>query len=77
MILGVHPLLQSLAPELVLVVGAALVMLIGLSTRRKVADSAFSIALSTMAIAAYAAYRLQQSPAPDVATLLGDSLVSL
>ncbi|MCZ6698666.1 MAG: NADH-quinone oxidoreductase subunit N, partial [Planctomycetota bacterium] len=76
MILGVHPLLQSLAPELVLVVGAALVMLIGLSKRRKVADSAFSIALSTMAIAAYAAYRLQQSPPPGDATLLGDSLVS-
>lgn len=74
--MGVHPLLQGLAPELVLVVGAALVLLMGLSKWRWVAESVFSTTLAAVAVAAYAVYKLQQAPPELGSSLLGDSLVS-
>ncbi|MFQ5422361.1 MAG: NADH-quinone oxidoreductase subunit N [Phycisphaerae bacterium] len=75
MTLAIHPILQGLAPELVLVVGAALVLLMGLSRSRAAADTVFALSLAAIAIAIYSAFRLVGSPPHAVAFLTNDSLV--
>lgn len=75
MILAVHPVMQGVAPELVLCVGASLVLILGLSRSRHIAESVFSVALFTVVVAIYAAYELSVTAPPADPRLIHDPMV--
>jgi NADH-quinone oxidoreductase subunit N len=68
-------MLTGLAPELVLVVGGVLVVLVGLSKTKWLAESVTEIALAAIAAALFAAWRLGHADVEPVAQLTGDPLV--
>lgn len=75
MMLAVHPILSGLAPEIVLVAGASLILLMGLGRAVGKRDTMCSVALATLVAAIYAAYRLAGSAGDSSPLLLDDSLV--
>ena len=73
--LAVHPIVQGLAPEIVLVLGASVILLFGLSRSRGVSESVFTLSLVTVVIAIYAAYKLFVTAPPADPRLIHDPLV--
>jgi len=72
-ILAMHPILHNLQPELWLVCGASVILLIGSITRRS--GWSFGLSVLTLGGAFWAAYELHRAPGPSDASLIADSLL--
>lgn len=74
-LVAVHPILTCLAPEIVLVVGGAVVLLLGLSRRRWLADSVAGLALAVIGVSMLAVWRLELIESVSVPSVNDDSLL--
>jgi NADH-quinone oxidoreductase subunit N len=72
MLLAAHPLVSNLLPEIILAVGASLMLVLGVLGGRRIAAW---IALLSLLASLWAAYRLARFPAEPASSLLADSLV--
>jgi NADH-quinone oxidoreductase subunit N len=76
MILAVSPLFTGLMPEIILAIGASLILLLGLVSRRQDTHFASTLGLVFLMIALFAAWKLKADPPEELVALNQDGLLA-
>lgn len=75
MLSNLPPILLGLLPELVLIIGASMLLLVGLSPSKQRGATCWGLTLITLTLAVLAAWHVAQNPPPRDPSLAADSVV--
>lgn len=75
MLSNLPPILLGLLPELVLVIGASLLLIVGLSPSKQRGATCWGLTLVTLTLAVLAAWHVAENPPPRDPSLASDSIV--
>ncbi len=75
MLSNLPPILLGLLPELTLIIGASLLLLVGLSPSKNRGATCWGLTLITLVLAVLAAWHVAENPPPPDPAIAGDSIV--